>query len=644
MCGLVGLLNPRSSVSTDRMSNALDALATRGPDDVSIWQSGEAILGHRRLSIVGIENGRQPMVSSDGRIAVCCNGEFYDYRNLKRRLCAEYAFQSESDSEILIPLYQKYGIKGMMKYLRGEFAFILYDSGIGTLYAVRDRFGIKPLCWWSDGHGSLIVASKAKAIFELGITPEWDRVSLNQALSIHYQPTDRTFFKNVRQVRPGYILCQRIGQNKPEEYSYWDITYPAKTETKLETKDLQESINETKELLIQSISLRLQGDVPVCCHLSGGLDSSAVAGIMSRYSSLPTHCFTIEFPEINNFYNESTTARASVERLGGVYHPVRVSQWDIVENLSDAVYYSEGLAVNGHLSCKYLLNKCITNSGFKVALTGEGADECFAGYPHIRKDLYGMMPENVRRKLTEKLYRTNVAITGTEISHGDSLNCSAMEQSLGFVPAFVAAKSGIGFRMYRLLSADYREEMLKHDYIADLVNANPVESILRNIHPVNASIYLWSKTALCNYILSTLGDGCEMACAVEGRLPYLDHHLFEFAAALPIDFKIKNGVTEKFILREAVRTFVTEEVYSRRKHPFQAPPLTCFFTPEIISRIRDELTSSIFLDSGIFDRVKVIETLAALQNMDRTEQTVAEPVIMLMLTICEMTKRFSLTL
>lgn len=205
MCGIVAIIGQSNSHRASMLHKSLKTLELRGPDDCGIWNDQFVSIGHRRLSVMGETNGRQPISSTCGNIVVACNGELYGYKQLRDVLRNEYVFKTESDSEILIPLYLKYGIEGMMKYLIGEFAFTLYDKRTGTLYAVRDRFGIKPLCWFHD-KGCSIIASKAKAIIACGVKAEWDNISLMQSLSMHYQPADRTMFANIRQVEPGHIL------------------------------------------------------------------------------------------------------------------------------------------------------------------------------------------------------------------------------------------------------------------------------------------------------------------------------------------------------------------------------------------------------------------------------------------------------
>ncbi len=638
MCGIVGIVDREAMPDRGSLAAALDTLKLRGPDDSGMWQDEHVALGHRRLSIVGVRHGHQPVCSPDGRITIVVNGEFYDYKRLRLELSSIYTFQTDSDSELLIPLYLKYGYTGMMEHLRGEFAFLLYDKKNRLLVAGRDRFGIKPLCWWDDGR-RLIIASKAKAILACGVRAEWDEYSLMQALTIQYQPTDRTFFKDIRQLEPGHLLIWQAGCER-KDITYWDMNYHVPgDEPTLTTAQEQQYVDDFYELLLHSIRLRLQGDVPACCHLSGGLDSSTVVGIMSHLTNEPVHCFSIVFPKADDEYDEDLFATETANDCGAVLHKIEVGQHDILKFLPDAVYHSEGLAVNGHLSCKYLLNKSIHEAGFKVALTGEGADECLAGYPHLRKDLFATLPTKVMKTLTEHLYHTNLAITGTEIAVGDTLCCDRLAERLGFVPSFLAAKAGIGYKMYNYLNSDMLHRCNSHDFLDEMCDHHQIEAKLLGVHPVNKSLYLWNKHALCNYILGTLGDGCEMSASVEGRLPFLDHHLFEYAARLPMQMKIKNHVNEKYVLKEAARPYITDRIYRRQKHPFQAPPLTRYFSKSEHEQIYDELTSASFMSMGLFNKDAIIALLRSLPSMSVLEQTVYEPVVMLMLTIFYMNQK-----
>ena len=274
-----------------------------------------------------------------------------------------------------------------------------------------------------------------------------------------------------------------------------------------------------------------------------------------------------------------------------------------------------------------------------MALTGEGADECLAGYPHLRKDLFSMLPAEEKEALTSQLYQTNLAITGTEIAVGDTLSCDKMAERLGFDPSFLAAKASIGHKMYRLLHPDMLRSCDNHDFMDEMATHHRIETKLRNVHPVNKSLYLWNKHALSNYILGTLGDGCEMSASVEGRLPFLDHKFFEYAAQLPMQMKIKNYINEKYVLKEAARPYITDRIYRRQKHPFQAPPLTRYFSKSEYERIYDELTSDSLMGTGIYNRTAVTDLLVSLPSMSVLDQTAYEPVLMLMLTIYYMNQK-----
>lgn len=639
MCGIIAVISRNDRHRTDTICKALDTLMDRGPDDCGLWEDDRVSIGHRRLSIMGISNGHQPLVSPDGNIIVACNGELYDHKSIRESLQEDYTFQTDSDSEILIPLYLKYGIEGMMTHLIGEFAFVLYDKRDKTLYAVRDRFGIKPLCWYHDKENT-IIASKAKAIIRCGVKAEWDNISLMQSISMHYQATDRTLFAGISQIPPGHMLiCKE--DDSPRLIGYWDVDYPEDlTYFPVSAADERRYITEFHDLLHECVKTRLVCDAPVCCHLSGGIDSSTVAGMMRQMlGGENTHCFSIIFPGTDTEYDEDALATETVRHLGATIHRINVSQQQIIDNLSEAVYQSEGLAVNGHLSCKYLLNRAIRNEGFKVALTGEGADECLAGYPHLRRDIVATCSDSRRNQYVRRLYDTNLSVAGTEIPVGDTLDCSALQHSLGFIPSFLSAKASIGFRMYGFLNADVLHECRKHDFFRELLDRYDVDGKLEGRHTVNRSLYFWIKLTLCNYILGTLGDGCEMASSIEGRLPFLDHRLFEYAAKLPMQMKIKEYTCEKYILKEAARPYITDNVYRRQKHPFQSPPLTRFFSKKNFMALRDELTSRNFTEMGIFDSSKVALLLDAIPTMSVMDQTIYEPVVMLMLTINHLNNR-----
>lgn len=650
MCGFVVEKNKNRPVDETNIQGALTAISHRGPDYSSVWISpdGRTGLGHARLSIIDLESGNQPIVNRTHGISIVVNGELYDYRVIRQELQAKgYVFQTRSDSEIILFLYLEYGVE-LFSHLRGEFAFVLFDERNDLLLAGRDRFGIKPLCYYREGE-RLLIASEAKALFALGVDRAWDAYSWMHAASLQYQPTDKTFFKNIDQLSPGHFMVYK--NNTLQIEKYWDLNYPVETEVESRKSD-QDYIEEFREHLSDSIRLRLMSDVPVCFHLSGGLDSSAVVGLADQHLTEKKHCFTVAF-DGQEQYDELGLAQETAALTNSELHIVNVTQDDILNHLSDAVYYSEGLAVNGHITGKYLLNRGIQKAGFKVALTGEGSDEVLAGYPHLRQDLlekaFHSTPDiDTKRSLIDKdqlvaaLYESNRVSVGVQLAQGDGLDVSELEKQLGFVPSFLRAKASFGLKVQSVLSDDLIQNSEPIDFYQDMLGAYDWERQLKGRHPVNQSLYLWTKLTLVNYILNTLGDGCEMSSSIEGRLPFLDHKLFEFTRGLPLDLKIRNG-NEKYILKEAVKPFITDSVYKRQKHPFMAPPLSHGVQEKNFDFIRDHLNSAAFRNVPFFDSAKVQALLDRLPRMGREELTAHEPVLMFMLTSCFLHERLGLS-
>jgi asparagine synthase (glutamine-hydrolysing) len=293
MCGFLVVKHKHGPVEERRIEKGLEALSHRGPDHASIWKSSDSrtALGHVRLSIIDLEGGSQPIVNKKHNIAIVVNGEFYDYQTIREELKAKgYTFQTQSDSEILIFLYLEYGMD-LFDHLRGEFSFVLYDETRDVLLAGRDRFGIKPLCFYHDQE-KLLIASEAKALFEMGIEKAWDEYSFMHAASMQYQPTNRTLFKNIHQLSPGHYLTYR--NHQLDTGQYWDLSYQQEDRLENGMTDA-EYIEKFKALLAESTRLRLVSDVPVCFHLSGGVDSSSIVGLADQYANRKKHCFTVAF-------------------------------------------------------------------------------------------------------------------------------------------------------------------------------------------------------------------------------------------------------------------------------------------------------------------------------------------------------------
>jgi asparagine synthase (glutamine-hydrolysing) len=633
MCGVVADFQAEGGVEARRVEAALDRLAHRGPDGRGVWISPDrrVVLGHVRLAVIDPTGSPQPIVSEDGWTWLVVNGEFYGYEEMRNDLVRRgHRFRTGGDSEVALHLYEEYGLD-FIRRLRGEFSLVLWDGRRERLVAARDRFGVKPLCYAQAG-GRLTLASEAKALFELGVRPAWDGEAFHQVCGMQYPPPDRTLFAGVRQLPPGCFLLARAGL--VETRPYWDMDHPP--EGRKARRPPDEQGRRLRHRLGEAVRLRLRADAPVCFHLSGGLDSASVVALALPHLERPPVCFTVGFDAPG--YDEREAARRSAEHLGAELRAVRVSQEDVTEHLADAVYFSEGLAINGHLPAKYLLARAIRKAGFEVVLSGEGADEALGGYAHLRQDLLVAGPDDADGRA--RLREGNAMMAGIHLPEGEGLPLGAVREALGYVPTFLQAKATLGARMHGVLCEDFLNRFRGRDPFREFLGCFDVPGQLLGRHPLDASSYLWSKSSLATYILRTLGDGTEMAHSVEGRLPFLDHVFFEEARELPAEVKIRDGVG-KFILREALKDTLPEEVRNRGKQPFTAPPLS-LVGGRGEELMQDVLRGRRLADCPFFDREKMVSLLDRLPSLSQRERVATDPVLMLALTACLLQERFGL--
>ncbi|MDP3985680.1 MAG: asparagine synthase (glutamine-hydrolyzing) [bacterium] len=621
MCGILASYNPRGRLTPDILSAAAQTLAHRGPDGAGTWLSLDATVGlaHRRLAITDIRGGSQPLVSADGTIIATVNGELYGYKKIRDELRRKgHVFKTESDSEIVIGLYQEYGLD-FTRHLRGEFAFVLYDTLRKRMVAVRDRFGIKPLHYFCGPDGSISIASEAKALFALGVPAAWDPYALFHASCLQYIPQDRSLFKNISQLKPGHLLVH--DGRTPTITKYWDADFP-REEEKTDFANEEAAAAALESALKESVSLRLQTDGPkVCFQVSGGIDSSLVAAMGAEALGGKTQCFTVSFPHA--VYDETEAAAKVARHIGADFTPVPVGAADIVGALADAVYFSEGLAINSHLAAKYLLHKKIRADGYTIVLTGEGADEALAGYVHLKQDLLGAG--------APRQGNADLVAAGVQFPIGQTLDLAPVMARLKYLPTFLKAKASIGFVMNGVLSKEWAHGLSSEKIIADFAESIDVKNQLSGRDAVSQSSYLWMKFALANYILKTLGDGCEMAHSVEGRVPFLDHVFFDVAKRIPTALKIKNGV-QKHVLRTVARRYLPEEIAAKPKQPFMAPPLSLVDDSTGLEFIHDTFQSRSFADMGIFNQAEALRLVNETRSLEMERQIAMEPIIMLMLS------------
>ncbi|HVC46459.1 MAG TPA: asparagine synthase (glutamine-hydrolyzing) [Terracidiphilus sp.] len=640
MCGIVGILSRREPVALPALQRATQSLYHRGPDGQRHWISGDARvgLGHARLSIIDLTTGDQPIHSEDGRTHIIVNGEFYGYEAIQDELESRgHRLRTRSDSEIALHLWEELGPQ-CLHQLRGEFALVLWDGKQRCLFAARDRFGIKPLfyAWHRD---SLYFASEVKALFAAGVPAGWDAEGVYQSVHLGGHQM-RTLYDGVFQVPPGHFV---IATDKHFQMGcYWDFPYPA-TGTAQTSRSSEDYAAEFRHELEEAVRIRLRADVPVGVYLSGGLDSCAVLGLAAQHHPEPIRAFTLTFDQAE--YNEGPIAREMAALTGAEFHTIPIGQKDLAASFCDAIGQAETPCVNAHGVAKFLLSKAVRDAGYKVVITGEGSDEILGGYAHFRRDMLlynreGQDPEEIN-KLLAWLEENNTVSRGLLLPDGDVGNLEGVKRVLGYVPSWMETFSSRAVKMQPLLAADFATRFQDSEAYRALLSDVDVLGRLKGRDALNQSLYLWGKSVLPGYILTMLGDRMEMAHSIEGRVPFLDHKVVECICAQPVSMKIR-GMTEKYVLREAVRDAITNTVYTRQKHPFLSPPATLTPDETFHDFVQDTLRGPGMAAVPFFDQKAVVGLLDSLPRMDTGARIANDQVLMVLLSYCILQERFRL--
>jgi asparagine synthase (glutamine-hydrolysing) len=624
MCGIVAILSDKDRIEPEALRRATHSLIHRGPDDQHQWIAphGRVGLGHTRLTIIDLVTGAQPMANEDGRLHLVVNGEFYDFERIRSDLESRgHQFESHSDSEIALHLYEEMGA-GCLEHLRGEFAFVVWDELNQTLFAARDRFGIKPL-FYARVDNTLYLASEVKALFAAGLAPGWDGESVFQNLFLSVDQ-DRTLFKEIRQVPPGYYLTARTGSIKLTRY--WDADYPRTRDAQSDQSET-EHIERLRDLLDDAVRVRMRADVPVGCYVSGGVDSSSVLGLASKHSHGKVNAFTIAFDHAD--FDESAIAQRSAAHVNANFLALPVTETDFADVFVAAVQQGEMVQYNAHGAARYRLSRAVQEAGYKVVLAGEGADELFVGYEFSRQALLRSAENGGLSKWPKMLLRlTRQRSSAQQLIARTSPWLERITRVLAFSPDlldYVAEKFGL---LQSLIATDFAEEFARRDPYREFFKQFNWRRDLFGRPAHSLIIYLWMKSLFVNYVLA--GERLDMAHAVEVRLPFLDHKLFEFARSIPATMLARNG-TQKYVLREAVKPFITGEVYRGLKQPFLAPPM--LMGNPMYELLQDLLRSENFKSVPFFDRASVIRFLDELPAMDERTRKSMDPVLFMMASI-----------
>jgi asparagine synthase (glutamine-hydrolysing) len=611
VCGIVGIFDfaGHGRVEAGTLTELADSIDYRGPDDAGYHRQENLGFGFRRLSIIDVTRAaNQPFFSEDRSAVSVCNGEIYNYRALRDQLAGRgHAFRSRCDVEILPHLYEEEG-PAFVERLNGQFAFALYDSRRRRLMLARDHVGIAPL-FYTVRDGLLIFASEIKAILRHPLVPrEVDLEGLDQVLSLPGLVSPRTMFRGIHAVRPGHYLL--VDADGPREHEYWDLAYPPAAEIDASRPEsyYREGL---QERLLRAVEHRLHADVPVGFYLSGGLDSSLIAGLVSHLRpGERLHSFSIGFSDAD--IDERRYQRQVADRVGSIHHEAVFEPGHVVDRLRQAVFHAEAPLKESYNTCSLALSDLVRGSGLKVVLTGEGSDELFAGYVGYRLDAGGGrqagaedggLEAQLDRQLNERLW-------------GD--------------PGFFYERGLRELRETReaLYSPAVGERLGEFACTrAPFVN----RARLRGRHPVHQRSYLDFKLRLSDHLLADHGDRVAYANSVEARYPCLDVELIDFARTIPPALLLKGG-TEKYILKEMARPFVPPAVVSREKFAFVAPG-SPFLLRQDAEWIHDTLASDAIARGGYFDpgTVERLRRRYAREGF-RVNQTFESDLLMLVLS------------
>jgi asparagine synthase (glutamine-hydrolysing) len=580
MCGIAGFVSQDSGqgeaeamrVVLDRMCRRI---AHRGPDDQGLMVSGAAALGMRRLSIIDLAGGHQPMSGCANEVTIVFNGEIYNYRELQRELEGRgHHFKTHSDTETILHAYEEYGA-GCVEKLRGMFAFAIWDARRRELFIARDRAGKKPLYYTVTSRGTLLFGSELKSLRE---HPEFrgevSTEALDAYLTFGYVPDPLTIFRDVHKLPPGHYLTFASGEVRVEQY--WDFPYEEPQASPAQSEE--ECLEELLQLLDEAVRVRLVADVPLGAFLSGGVDSSTVVGLMARHTPQPVKTFSIGFHE--DSYNELKYARVAAKKFGTEHHEFIVTP-DICEIVDELVWHFDEPFADSSAIPTYMVSK-LARQFVKVVLSGDGGDELFGGYTRYavdrRRSGFNRLPRVLRRGVMQPL--------GRRLPHG------AWGRNYIYVMAFEPLDRyiediSIFTRLNKpsLYTDEFRRQLGETEAAARF---REYAARSRADDPLDPLLYLDSKTYLPGDILTKV-DRMSMAVSLEARTPLLDHKLIEFVCKrIPASLKMK-GLETKHIFKRAVSSLVPAEILNRPKQGFGVP-IEQWINEQLRERVRGTLT------------------------------------------------------
>jgi asparagine synthase (glutamine-hydrolysing) len=598
MCGICGklLFDNEAGVSPVLIKRMADTISHRGPDDDGYFVSGPVGLGFRRLSIIDLSGGHQPLSNEDGSVHIIFNGEIYNYEELRQYLLGRgHIFRTKSDTETIVHLYEELG-EACVEKLRGMFAFAIWDNRNRSLFLTRDRVGIKPLYYSQTSH-SVTFASEIKAILaDPEVAAEVRTSMIDRFLTFDYLPGEETLFKNIHKLAPGHSLSFRAGKSYKRQY--WDLHFEPSPSTFSQAK------SRLSHLLEESVALHMISDVPVGFLLSGGVDSTAMLGLAAGKTSHPISSYTIGFSDPQTT-DERPYARLAAQKYGSEHHETTINASQFVEFLPKYVWHMEEPVCEPPAVALYYVSK-LAKDFVKVLISGEGGDEAFGGYSNYRTLLW---LERLKRLPTplRQIFSTSLSILG-RLASPESAEKSALFLHSRLEDSYFSRTS----HPSRFFNREW-QQFYSRNFAAGVdkkFSARAALKHLRNGHragPLGKMLYVDTKTWLPDDLL-VKADKMTMANSIELRVPLLDHKILEFAASLPQNFKI-HGFTTKYIAKKTLGGRVPREILNRKKAGFPVP-YEKWLRQDLKDWVHDLLLGSKATARGYFQKAAVEKMLS----------------------------------
>ena len=569
MCGIAGALHLHSKkpVDQDLLRSMVAMIRHRGPDEFGLYQGRGVGLGSARLSIIDIDGGQQPISNESRTLWIVFNGEIFNYVELRERLQnSGHRFSTATDTEVIVHLYEEHG-EECLEHLNGQFALALWDSRTRTLFMARDRLGIRPL-FYTVADGTLYFASEIKALLVApGVQASIDPKTLTQIFTFWSPSPSRTIFRGIQSVPPGHFM--RVHEGRTTVEPYWRLRFPERTGKKDPVSD-KEKVAELHDLLVDAVRIRLRADVPVGSYLSGGLDSSAITSLILRFFDNRLKTFSVSFEDAA--FDESVHQRAVVRHLDTEHEEVLCTGDEIGRRFPDVIWHTETPILRTAPAPLFILSSLVRRSGYKVVLTGEGADEMLCGYNIFKESkvrrLWAREPDfKLRPLLLRRLYPYLARSPARAEAYMQRFFAKGLQDTdLPHYSHYIRWENTKVLR--RLFSRELRSEIEDYDPVDEYIGRLPEE--FYRWDPMAKAQFIEITLFMSEYLLSSQGDRMAMANSVEGRFPFLDHRVVEYCSSLPPRLKLL-GLHEKHILKEAMKDHLPASTIERPKQPYRAP-------------------------------------------------------------------------